>query len=43
MNSKRTSTNTKVKQRTLFKKEIYELKMIKQKIKEELNKDMAAL
>jgi hypothetical protein len=39
MNSERTATKTKVKQRTL-KKEIYEMKKTAQNIKEELNKDM---
>jgi hypothetical protein len=42
MNSERTSTKTKVKQRTL-KRETYELKMTTQNIKEELNKDMENL
>jgi hypothetical protein len=40
MNSERTSTNTEVKQRTRLKKEIYEIKMTTQNIKEQLNKDM---
>jgi hypothetical protein len=43
MNSERTSTNNKVKQRTLSKKEIYELKKTTQNIREELNKDMENL
>jgi acyl-CoA-binding protein len=37
MNSERASINTKVKKRT--KRDIYELKMTTQNIKEELNKD----
>jgi hypothetical protein len=40
MNSERTSTNTKVKHRTLLKKEINELKITTQNIKEKLNKDI---
>jgi hypothetical protein len=40
MNSDRTLTNTKVKQRTLFKKEIYKLTMTTQNIKEEWSKNM---
>jgi hypothetical protein len=44
MNSERTSTNTKVKQtKDTIKRAIYELKMTKQNIKEELNKDMKNL
>jgi hypothetical protein len=43
MNSERTSTNTKVKQKDTIKREINELKMTTQNIKEELNKDMENL
>jgi hypothetical protein len=43
MNSERTSTNTKVKQRILEKKERYEFKMTTQNIKQEVNKDMENL
>jgi hypothetical protein len=42
MNSENTSTNTKVKQRTVLKK-IYELKMTTQNTKEKLNKGMENL
>jgi hypothetical protein len=42
INSERTSTNTKVKQRHI-KREIYELKMTTQNIKQELNKDIENL
>jgi hypothetical protein len=42
MNSERTSTNTKVKQRTLYR-QIDELKMTTQNIEEELNKDVENL
>jgi hypothetical protein len=40
MKSERTSTNTKVKQRTLQKKELYKVKNTAQDMKGELNKDM---
>jgi hypothetical protein len=43
MNSERTSTNTKVKQRILYKKERYAIKKTTQDIKEELNKDVESL
>jgi predicted ATP-grasp superfamily ATP-dependent carboligase len=43
MNSDRTSTNTKVKQRTLLKIDRYKLKKTTQNIKEELNKNMENL
>jgi hypothetical protein len=44
MNLEKTSTNTKVKERTLFlKREIHELKMTAQNIKEELKKDIGNL
>jgi hypothetical protein len=42
MNSEGSSTNTKVKQRTLLKK-IYEVKKTTENIKEELNKNMKNL
>jgi hypothetical protein len=43
MKSERTSTNTKVKQKRLFKKEMSEIKNTSQDMKEELNKSMENL